>query len=142
MTIRLLVAVDGSAHALRATGHAMHLQTLLPDLELHLINVQPPVESGHVRLFVAQDELEGYYRDQGLAALHDACAMLDQAAIPYQRHIAVGHAADVIARYAGELGFEQIIVGSHGRSGLSQLLLGSVASELIAQAPVPVTVVK
>lgn len=142
MSTRILIPVDGSAHALRAVEHALQLARLNPALELHLLNVQIPIESGHARLFVGHDQLEDYYREEGLAALQAASALLQQAGQACQQHIAVGHIADTIARYAQEMAFSQIIIGSHGRSGLGQLLLGSVATDVVHQSAVPVTVIK
>ncbi|WP_245944781.1 universal stress protein [Crenobacter cavernae] len=140
--MRVLIAVDGSAHALRAVEHVLQLRAKLGDLDVHLLNVQIPVESGHVRLFVGHDQLEDYYREEGLAALRDAQAALQQLGQPCTTHIAVGHIAETIARYAGEMGFDQIVVGSHGRSGVGHLLLGSVAADVIKRSAVPVTVVR
>lgn len=142
MSTRILIPVDGSAHALRAVEHALQLVKLNPALELHLLNVQIPVESGHVRLFIGHDQLEDYYREEGLAALQAAAAVLQQAGLAYQQHIAVGHIADTIVRYAQEMAFSQIIIGSHGRSDFGQLLLGSVATAVVQQSAIPVTVVK
>lgn len=142
MSTRILIPVDGSAHALHAVEHALQQAKLNPALELHLLNVQIPVESGHVRLFVGHDQLEGYYREEGLAALQAAATLLQQAGQAFQQHIAVGHIADTIARYAQEMAFSQIIIGSHGSSSLGQLLLGSVTTEVVQQSAIPVTVVK
>lgn len=50
--------------------------------------------------------------------------------------------ASAIVSYAGEHGFDHLVVGSAGRSGLQRLVLGSVAAEVIAKAHCPVTVVR
>lgn len=50
-------------------------------------------------------------------------------------------AASIIA-YADEGKFDQIVMGSTGRTGVARLLLGSVASEVVAKAHCPVTVVR
>ena len=142
MGIRILVAVDGSEHALRAVEHAIKLCSANPQTELHLLTVQIPVDSGHARLFVSHDQLEDYYREEGLVALQSATALLTQADQAFTPHIAVGHTTETIVRYASELKFDQLIIGSHGRSGLSALILGSIAKELVKLSSIPVTVVK
>jgi nucleotide-binding universal stress UspA family protein len=139
---KILVAVDGSAHSRRAVEHALALHAAQAPLEIHLLNVQIPIESGHARLFVDHDELQDYYREEGLAALEEARAILDAAGVPYSHHIAVGHVAQTIAAYAKEKGFDQIVLGSHGRGALTHLLLGSVAADVLRLASVPVTLVK
>lgn len=53
----------------------------------------------------------------------------------------VGGAADVITRVARETGCDLIAMGSHGRTGLTRLLMGSVAEQVLRQAPCPVLIV-
>lgn len=139
---RILVAVDGSAPALRAVQAAARLRQSDPNLELHLLNVQIPAGSGHARLFVDPADVEAYHRAEGNAALQEARAWLDAAEVSYQAHVAVGHAAETIASFARERAVDQIFIGSRGTSMLSDLLLGSIASEVIRRADQPVTVVK
>jgi nucleotide-binding universal stress UspA family protein len=56
--------------------------------------------------------------------------------------VEVGDAADVICRVADRLGVDVVIVGSHGRSGLGRLFLGSVSEHVVRHAPCPVLVVR
>jgi len=53
-----------------------------------------------------------------------------------------GHPAREICRYAEEQAIDLIVIGSHGRSGLGRLLLGSVSHAVVNQAHCPVTVVR
>jgi nucleotide-binding universal stress UspA family protein len=140
--LKILVPVDGSNTAERAVAHLLKLRGTEGALDIHLLNVQIPIDSGHARLFVSHDELEDYHRDEGLAALAGARHILDEAGVPCTAHIAVGHVADTILRYATERGFDKILMGSHGRSGLMEMLLGSVASEVLRRSSIPVTLVK
>jgi nucleotide-binding universal stress UspA family protein len=139
---KILVPLDGSEHANRTIAHLLELRKDGAALEIHLLNVQIPIDSGHARMFVDQQEIEAYHRDEGLAALATARRLLDQAAMPYTHHIAVGHVADTIVRFAKERGFDRIVMGSHGHGGLLQLLAGSVASAVLKRSSVPVTLVK
>lgn len=136
---KILIAVDGSPHSRRAVEQALRLGQ---SPEMHLLNVQIPIQSGHARMFVGREDLQDYYREEGLAALQEARAILDAAGVPYTHHIAVGHVAQTIAAYAKEKGFDQIVLGSHGRGALTHLLLGSVASDVLRLAELPVTLVK
>ena len=136
---KILLPVDGSEHGLRAVDEVLRRDRT--GLDLHLLSVQLPVD-GNVRTFVNADELEAYHREEGLAALSFARLRLDAARIPYQAHVLVGHPADIICRFAAEQGCDEIVMGTHGRTGLLQLIMGSVAAEVSAQAKVPVTLVK
>ena len=142
MSLRILVAVDGSEYSLRAVEHVLRLRDSHCDIEPHLLNVQMPLESGHVKQFIARESIEEYYRDEGLAQLKGASAALEAAGQSCTTHIAVGHIAQTVARYAAEMKFDLIVIGTHGRTGLRHVAMGSVATEVIKLATVPVTVVK
>ena len=144
MTRKILFPTDGSAHALRALQQwvaQQAAQPAAPDLEIHLLSVQLPVD-GNVRTFVSADELNAYHRAEGEAALQTARDWLHEGGLAHQHHILVGHPADLICRFAQERGMDEIVMGSHGRTGLLELLMGSVATEVQARATVPVTVVR
>ncbi len=136
---KILLPIDGSAYGLRVVEDVLRRGS--PDLDLHLLNVQLPVD-GNVCTFVNADELAAYHREEGLAALSAARLRLDAARIPYQAHVLVGHPADMICRFAAEQGCDEIVLGTHGRTGLLQLIMGSVATEVLAKAGVRVTLVK
>jgi nucleotide-binding universal stress UspA family protein len=55
---------------------------------------------------------------------------------------AVGDPADEIVAGAEATGADHVVLGSHGREGMSRLLLGSVAETVVRGSPVPVTVVR
>jgi len=74
--------------------------------------------------------------------LQPARAKLDAAGLKYQCHILVGEPAEKIVQYARENGCEQIFMGTHGRGAVSKVLLGSVASKVVALSDVPVVLVK
>lgn len=139
---KILIPVDGSAHADRAVAQVLERARGGEAVDIHLLNVQIPIDSGHARMFVSQDDLEAYHRAEGEAALAKARGLLDAAGVPYAHHIAVGHVADTIVRYARDKGFDEIVMGSHGRGGLLDLLLGSVARDVLKHAGLPVTLVK
>lgn len=101
-----------------------------------------PLESGHVRQFIPRESLEAHYRESGQAALGEVITLLEQSGCPHTPHIAVGHIAETITRYAREMQFDEIVIGTHGRTGLRHIALGSVAEEVLKRATVPVTVVR
>ncbi|MBX3646817.1 MAG: universal stress protein [Rhodocyclaceae bacterium] len=140
--LKMLVPVDGSEYGVRAVAYMAKLHDEDARIEVHLLNVQIPIESGHVRLFVEHDELQDYYREEGIAALAAARNALDQAGVPYRVHVAVGHIADTILLYASELNFDIIVMGTHGRSKLMQIILGSVANDVVKRSSIPVTLIK
>ncbi len=136
---KILLPNDGSEASMRALEQV--LQRGIAGLELHLLNIQLPVD-GNVRSFVNTEELNAYHLEEGLAELAAARARLDAAGLVYQQHVLVGHPADMIRRFADENGFDEIVMGTHGRTGLLQLLMGSVATEVSQKAKTKVTLVR
>lgn len=139
---KVLVPVDGSAYTDRVIDQLLHQLETEGPMELHLLNVQIPVDSGHARMFVSTEDIEAYHREEGLQALKSAREKLNASGVKYNWHVAVGRIADTIIQFALEHAIDRIVMGTHGRSALTHLLLGSVASEVSRSAGVPVTLVK
>lgn len=141
--LKILLPVDGSECAMRAVRHVVAMRDLMRGpIEVHLLNVQLPVASGAVKMFISQQQLKDYYRDEGLAALKEARAVFEQHGVPCQHHIGVGDLATTIVDYAREKDCGQIVMGTHGRGKLAGAVLGSVAAKVIHLADVPVLLIK
>ena len=141
--MKILIPVDGSDNALRAVRHIVdHRSQFCEPIEVHLLNVQSPIASGSVKMFISRQQLNDYHRDEGMAALKEARAFVDRAGLPFHHHIGVGEIAPTIADYAKEKNCQQIVMGTHGRGGLAGMLLGSVATKVIHLAEMPVLLVK
>jgi len=141
--LKALVPVDGSNNSLCAVRHVIKLVQDREPLEIHLLNVQPPFR-GDVTSFVAKEDVQGYHIDEGHKCLKRACEILDEAGVHYTTHIYIGHAAQVIAEVAKDLGCDKVIMGTHGYGTVKQLLMGSISHAAIHQIDpsIPVTLVK
>jgi nucleotide-binding universal stress UspA family protein len=140
---RILVPVDFSDYAKLALGYAAELTSLF-EAEMHLLHIvdevvypdfYPPVmpSGGSV-----SDEL----RDQSLARLKDLLAEAPASGTPAHVHVRSGRAATAIADFAAELRADLIVLASHGLTGLSHILLGSVSENVVRRAPCSVFTVK
>ena len=139
---RILVPVDGSETSNRAVVAALQMAR---------------ENGGRIRLLHALDELaylSGYEysadllnaaRDQGSRVLEDAQVMAKSAGVPVD-----GKLVETAGRRLGELVAEEarnweadlVVVGTHGRRGMSRILLGSGAEQVLRLAPVPVLAVR
>jgi len=141
--MKILIPVDGSANALRAVGYVIkHVATLKESPQVLLLNAQWNVATGNVKLFIDQQTIDDYYREQGVAALQSARATLDAAALPYQYHVSVGTPAEAIVQYAHQQNVDMIVMGRQGQGGLQSLLLGSVVNKVLHLASCPVLLIK
>jgi len=110
--------------------------------QIALLNVQWKIASGNVKLFINQDTINDYYREQGMAALAEARRKLDAAGLAYDYHVSIGSPAEAIVQFAQERQVDQIVMGAQGQDKLSAFLLGSVTSRVVNLSKVPVVVVK
>jgi nucleotide-binding universal stress UspA family protein len=142
MPCKILLPVDGSEGSLRATRHVAGIAAMAPGLHVHLLNVQPPGDDWMVRRMLKAEELDALETGWGESAIAPAREILSQAGVEYTARIVKGEVAQSIVQHANEQGCDQIVMGSHGRSALGGLLLGSVASRVLHLADIPVTLVK
>ncbi len=141
---KLLCATDGSKSAQKAIEFAVRLAGQTPDAELHFVNVSraesTPEEARYLGAIVveaadAQEYVELGYADR--AAREAGLNNFKCIRVPAHRN-----SAAAIVHYAEDNDFHHIIMGSTGRTGVTRMLLGSVASEVVAKAHCPVTVVR
>ncbi len=133
----VIVPVDFSAESIAAVGVARQL-VAAPE-HLHIVHVLidiAPLEAGEVWGVIDQqpriEQAEKALREKSSAAeFHGA-------------HIAVlmGEPAHGIADYAQEKKAELIVIPSHGRTGITRLLIGSVAERVVRLAHCPVLVLR
>ncbi|MFB6092002.1 MAG: universal stress protein [Haloquadratum sp.] len=158
MPRHVLVPLDGSPqsrHALRFVASEWDDATITL---LHVIN---PVQAGY-RSGVLPSGSEEWFQeakaeaeeilDEGrelLAEERESAAGSDgggqaetKTAPEVDTEIEVGRPAATIVDVARDLDVDHIVVGSHGRHGVSRLLLGSVAEHVARRSPVPVTIVR
>ncbi|MXV62840.1 universal stress protein [Natronorubrum sp. JWXQ-INN-674] len=136
----VLVAYDGSAPAQKAVKRAFDTY---PDEEIVLLRVVEVGDSLTKASLNAVQEMLGDRRERTAEDLRTEIADLVTAdTVDFQAETATGNPAKEVVEYAEEHDIDHIIVGSHGRKGVSRVLLGSVAEQIVRRAPVTVTVVR
>jgi nucleotide-binding universal stress UspA family protein len=134
---RILLATDGSPNSRAAATRALDLaRTYGSELKvLSVINIPESIDGQAEDLAPA---LYHIHRDNVAEITGQAAGR----ALKAEGLVGVGRPAQVITQMARELQADLIIMGSHGRTGIKRLLLGSVTEKVIGQAPCPVLVVK
>ncbi len=134
---RILVPTDGSECAAAAEARAVALaeQYGATVYALFVADVRmSPVYGG-----TTDDEVRDLLdEDLPTDAVVERC---EAAGVPVETAIRVGVPARAIREYAEEVGADLLVVGTHGRTGLDRLLLGSVSERVVRTSPVPVLVV-
>jgi universal stress protein A len=105
---------------------------------LVVLNVQEPVVDGLVgEVYLPVPIKENPITRRLLLALHPA-----DKSVPVEHRTATGVACEQICQAAREEDADLIVMGSHGRTGLSRLLVGSVAESVMRHACCPVMIIK
>jgi nucleotide-binding universal stress UspA family protein len=138
-----LVPYDFSEHAEAALATALDLAGRL-DAAVHLLHViEPPVFT--YPAFEAAPIAPPSMLDVRAAAqksLEDVASARGQRA-RLETHVVEGASiAEMIGESADELGADLIVMGTHGRTGLAHVFLGSVAERTLRRAPCPVLTVR
>jgi nucleotide-binding universal stress UspA family protein len=145
--MKILFAADGSEYSTKAAGYiATHFREFAGDMELHLIHVQLPIPKGlalaQAERLLGRDVDDRYYKEECEAALAPAEQILRKNNIPFKSTYRVGDIAEEIIGYASKNGVDMIVMGSHGHGGLRNLVMGSVATKVIALSSIPVLIVR
>lgn len=135
----ILVGLDFSDASRDALALAARLGGPL-GAQLYLLHVLPPVRPGAAA--AAPTPGAGTGLDEALARLEDCTARCRSSRIRVEPHLRRGTAARVIARVAGELASDLVVLGARGRTGKPDALLGRVAGDLLWRAPCPVLLVR
>ena len=136
----ILVATDFSEAAAEALDFAVAFATKL-DAKIYLVNAIGVPALGVPELGVALTStmIDDIVR-QNQAALDKLAARHTAAKIEVM--LRTGDARDMIVQTAVEVGAELIVMGTHGRRGLSRALLGSVAESVLRHAHCPVLIIR
>lgn len=138
--MKFLVPVDGSAASQRALHYALSLAQLFPQAEIVLLNVQNRESLGLSDIDAQGAETLAASASEKL--LHKATASCQPAKVPIETHAELGPTCETIVSVARDVAADQIVMGTRGLGRLRGLVLGSVATCVVQQADVPVTLVK
>ena len=138
--LKILVPVDGSRNSRFAAQHVIREFIGNPALEVHLLNVQPPL-SWHVARFVNRKNREAWHADEAARALRPVKLLLDKAGVPYAEHREVGDRARVITETARRLACDHIVMSTSRKDSLTRMLEDSVTNRVLELTTIPVEVV-
>ena len=141
--MKILLAVDGSEYTRRMLSYlATHKEALGgPGSTYAVFHAVLPVPP-HAASFVSSATLHGYYEDEARKVLDPVRALLAESGIEASFAHRAGPADKEIADPAAKGGFDLVIMGSHGHGALGNLVLGSVATKVLANCSVPVLIVR
>lgn len=142
MVTRVLIPVDDSPLAMQAVDHAVKEW---PGAEVTVLHVVDPLEAVYESEVSGPVDAEAWYEAKmdATEALFDRVReRAAEAGISLRTATVVGKPGREIVAYVADHHIDHVVVGSHGRTGLERLVLGSVAERVLRRADATVTVVR
>ncbi len=131
----ILVPTDFSTASDAVFPHAEALAKQKSASLLILHVEEPPLAYGGGELYYGLPEPNS----ERILKMLEGVRPADQT-VAFTHRLAMGDPAGEIVRIAAEEGVEMIVLGTHGRSGMARMLMGSVAETVVRRAPCPVLV--
>lgn len=140
--MKILLAVDGSSYTKKMLAYlTTHDDLFSAKNHYTLLTVQSPLPP-RARAALGKEAVDSYYADETDAILAPVVKFLERHGVKAQSEWQVGTAGETIAKFADEGKFDLLIMGSHGYGSLGNLVMGSVATKVLANSQVPVLLVR
>jgi nucleotide-binding universal stress UspA family protein len=136
--MKILLAVDGSAHSLTAVKSVIdHADWYRAKPDIELVNVHLPLpQIPGLGTTVGKAQIQRYYQEEGEQALAEAKRLLERAGLSFEARLLVGDPAETIVKHAKKAGCDMIAIGTPSR------WIGSCANKVMNISDVPVLLVK
>jgi len=146
----IVVGLDYSDHSDAALTRGFELAAREPRAEVHVVSVQPPLELARPSLpksvlldvEVATAKLQRYVAAAWADFSRASQGRGIQSPSRVVSHVRFAQPANGIVQLASDLNADLIVVGTHGRQGLTRFLLGSVSEQVLHLAACPVLVMR
>ncbi|APW99673.1 universal stress protein UspA [Halobiforma lacisalsi AJ5] len=144
---KILIPTDGSDTAAGAVDHGIDLAEKY-DAEVHALYV---VDTDSMSITLGGEQLDrieqGQFdemdeiRERAESATGYVADRARERDVPAVEHISAGRPHSLIGDYVEDNGIDLVVMGSHGRSGITRALLGSVTERTLRSTHVPILVV-
>jgi len=144
MLKKILIATDGSETSMRAAENAVSIgkKTGATVTAVYVVDVHRLAQlPGYAAMPGIKDNLMELMFTEGGEAEAEIEDMARDAGVAYERVVAEGDPGEEVLTLCRDPGFDLIVLGTIGKSGLKRFLLGSVAEKVVRHSHVPVLVV-
>lgn len=140
--MKILLPVDGSAFTKKMLAYlTTHEEMFGPHNEITLLTVQAPLPP-RARAAVGAEVANSYYAEEAAKVTDPVVKFLKRHGVEPKVLHKVGQPGEQIAKAATGGAFDLVVMGSHGHSALGNLVMGSVATQVLAHCEVPVLLVR
>lgn len=139
----ILYATDFSDSSISAADHARLLKELT-GATLHILHVIAEL-SDQQRTMIHQEyfkDFEKSVEQQALQDMHQFCASHFEGLEQIKSHTLLGNPFQQIMQLSEQLSADLIVIGTHGRTGIEHVLVGSTAERVVRNSKIPVLTVR
>jgi nucleotide-binding universal stress UspA family protein len=140
--MKILLAVDGSAFTKKMLAYITTHEELFTSANDYTLFTVQPVLPARARSALGKDIVSRYYAQEVERIMAPASKFLTRHNILAKSQWKVGAAGEEISKFAEAGKFDLILMGSHGHGELANLVMGSVATKVLAHCTVPVLLVR
>ncbi|WP_273126396.1 universal stress protein [Metabacillus sp. HB246100] len=136
---KILLATDGSDHALRAAIKASDIAKLTSDAKITVVYVIDGTQSKSDVLSTEDKEALYEKRQRKLRPTEE---MLQEVGVLYEVKVLKGEPGPEIVHFANQEQYDLVVIGSRGLNALQEMVLGSVSHKVAKRVECPVMIVK
>lgn len=140
--MKILIAADGSDYTKRMLGYVAAHDELFGPAQDYTVFTAVPAVPPRAAAVIDKQTLQEYYADEAEKVLKPVRTFFEKQGLKAKTTFKVGSPAQAIAKMAESGKFDMVVMGSHGHSSLGNLVLGSVATNVLAHCKVPVLLVR
>ena len=140
--MNILLAADGSSYTKRMLAYVAAHDEWLGTRHRYVVVTSVPRIPPRAIAVLDRALVKRYYRDEADKVFKPIRAFFKQRGIEAEFSSKVGPAADAIANLADSGSFDLLMMGSHGHGGVLNVVMGSVATKVLAACKVPVLLVR
>jgi nucleotide-binding universal stress UspA family protein len=140
--MKILLSVDGSNYTKKMLAYLVtHDDMFQTSNEYTVLTVQPPVPN-RARAAVGKDVVDNYYTSESEKIISPVHKFLIRHGINAKTISKVGQIGETIGKFADDGKFDMLIMGSHGHGTIVNMVMGSVATKVLANCKTPVLLIR
>jgi nucleotide-binding universal stress UspA family protein len=139
--MKILLAVDGSPYTKKMLAYLATHELFSQNNDFTVFTVQPQLPP-RVRASVGKDVVTKYHEDEAEKVISPVTKFLLRHGTDAPSSWKIGPIGETIAKFAEAGKFDLLVMGSHGHGTLVNLVMGSVATQVLAHCKVPVLLVR
>jgi nucleotide-binding universal stress UspA family protein len=140
--MKILLAVDGSPYTKKMLAYLVTHDTVFSSTNTYTLFTAHMPLPARARSALGKEMVDNYHAEESERVLAPVSKFLLRHGIDAKSAWKVGPAGETIAKFAEAGKFDLLLMGSHGHGALGNLVMGSVATRVLAQCTTPVLLVR